>query len=174
MPAHKGQYGQGPIYLRGMLKLRESQNSLLYFWPGATDCHTHHQSPCSVFRREWKVQTPTKTDIYTHILVPLSLWTRRILYVLLYRNCRWSQSTKNKWHWGFYNKLAQLDYSRELSRNITIGVDPRDYRQMNVAVRVHRYDSDREVKLKYSVPSLFWGVNNILCRHHFKSPTRTF
>lgn len=104
-PAHKGQYRQGPIYLQGMLKLRETPKSLFYFWPGATDCHTHHHSPCSssssMDSGRSKIQLkPTST----HVFVLLSLWTLKIPYVVLHRNCRWSQSTKNKWQnqsWGF-------------------------------------------------------------------------
>lgn len=75
VPAHKGQYGQGPIYLQGMLKLRESPNSLFYFWPGATDCHTHHHSPCSSSSMDSGRSKIQLKQTSTHVFVLLSLWT---------------------------------------------------------------------------------------------------
>lgn len=51
-----GQYGQGPIYLQGMVKLRESPNSLFYFRPGA-DCHTHTIT-APVLLLQWTVDGP--------------------------------------------------------------------------------------------------------------------
>lgn len=127
VPAHKGQYGPGSLYLQGNGEtMWESKLSvLLLVWLST-------RAPALPL--QWRVEGPTKMDMYRSLYKLkhnhanatvwgfsnefrhqplLSLWTTHIiLYVVLYRNCRWSQSTKNKWHkWrqGFYttNELSQ-------------------------------------------------------------------